>query len=102
MELEKWTPPSKIEEIFEKTAGNAFAAINSPTSGARVTQDLPRGKASFQYYSLGTPNGQKPGIMLEELGIDYDAHCIDATYYYQHSMKKYIYSYLITFLFLKL
>jgi len=102
MELEKWTPPSKIEAIFEKTAGNAFAAINSPTSGARVTQDLPRGKASFQFYSLGTPNGQKPGIMLEELGIDYDAHCNDATYLYQTSMDKNIYSYLITFLFLKL
>ena len=54
--------------------GNQFAAINAPTAGARVQQDLEVGSAPFQLYSLGTPNGIKVSIMLEELGIDYDAH----------------------------
>uniref|UniRef100_A0A6B2LER2 Glutathione S-transferase n=1 Tax=Arcella intermedia TaxID=1963864 RepID=A0A6B2LER2_9EUKA len=38
---------------------------------------MPQGKASFQLYSLGTPNGIKAAIILEELGIDYDAHVIN-------------------------
>jgi GSH-dependent disulfide-bond oxidoreductase len=45
-----------------------------PTAGSRVEANLPRGDARFQLYSLATPNGQKPAILLEELGIDYDAH----------------------------
>ncbi len=36
-----------------------------------------RGKAPFQLYSLGTPNGFKCSILLEELGIDYDAHVVN-------------------------
>ena len=35
---------------------------------------LPVGDTPFQFYSLATPNGQKPAILLEELGIEYDAH----------------------------
>lgn len=31
----------------------------------------------IQLYSLATPNGQKAGIVLEELGLEYDAHKID-------------------------
>jgi GSH-dependent disulfide-bond oxidoreductase len=70
----KWNPPQKVEELFASTSGNKFASINRPTAGAREQQDVPVGNASFQLYSLATPNGQKPGILLEELGIDYDAH----------------------------
>jgi GST-like protein len=71
-----WQPPAKIEEYYKAgaAAGNQFASINAPTAGARVTQDLVKGSAPFQLYSLATPNGQKVGIMLEELGIEYDAH----------------------------
>jgi GST-like protein len=72
-----WTPPEHIEEIFAKTAGNQFAAINSPVAGARTQQDLPDGPAPLQLYSLGTPNGIKVSIMLEELGVDYDAHVVN-------------------------
>jgi len=72
-----WKPPAKIEELFASTGGNQFAAINAPTAGPRVEQDLPVGSAPFQLYSLATPNGQKVGIILEELGIDYDAHSIN-------------------------
>lgn len=33
--------------------------------------------AAIQLYSLATPNGQKIGIALEELGVPYEAHLID-------------------------
>jgi GST-like protein len=33
--------------------------------------------SKIQLYSLATPNGQKAGIILEELGLDYDAHTIN-------------------------
>jgi GST-like protein len=71
----QWTPPAKIEQIFEKVYGHRPASTNSPVAGARTSKDLPVGTASLQLYSLGTPNGQKVSIMLEELGVDYDAHC---------------------------
>ena len=69
-----FTPPDKIEELYAATEGNNFAAINAPTAGAREEVPLPEGDAPFQLYSLATPNGWKVGILLEELGIPYDAH----------------------------
>lgn len=33
--------------------------------------------AKLQLYSLDTPNGQKVGIALEEMGFEYDAHTIN-------------------------
>lgn len=76
MSTPDWSPPAKIEDLYSKTAGNMFAAINSPTAGARLEKDLPVGNAPIQLYSLATPNGQKASIILEELGIDYDAHVV--------------------------
>lgn len=73
----EWKPPSKIEELFAVTAGNKFAAINSPVAGARVEKELPEGTAPVQLYSLFTPNGQKVSILFEELELDYDAHVIN-------------------------
>jgi GST-like protein len=74
----KFTPPSKIEELYSKNiAGTILASINAPTSGARIEKELPRGKAAFQLYSFASPNGAKVSLMLEELGIDYDAHPIN-------------------------
>jgi len=62
--LSDWTPP----EIWEnKASGGRFANINRPTSGSTHEKDLPVGKHDFQLYSLGTPNGVKVTIMLEEL-----------------------------------
>eukprot|EP00271_Cylindrocystis_brebissonii_P015806 TRINITY_DN38837_c0_g1_i1.p1 TRINITY_DN38837_c0_g1~~TRINITY_DN38837_c0_g1_i1.p1 ORF type:complete len:271 (+),score=48.60 TRINITY_DN38837_c0_g1_i1:330-1142(+) len=73
-----FTPPATIEELLKTTPGlGRFSAINSPVSGAREQKDLPKGSATFQLYSLGTPNGQKVTILLEELGIQYDAHTIN-------------------------
>eukprot|EP00600_Ochromonadales_sp_CCMP1393_P008759 CAMPEP_0174970958 /NCGR_PEP_ID=MMETSP0004_2-20121128/9711_1 /TAXON_ID=420556 /ORGANISM="Ochromonas sp., Strain CCMP1393" /LENGTH=295 /DNA_ID=CAMNT_0016220825 /DNA_START=47 /DNA_END=934 /DNA_ORIENTATION=- len=74
--LPEWTPPANIEELFASSAGNKWGAINAPTAGAREEKALPDGSAPVQLYSLATPNGQKVGIMLEELGIDYDAYTI--------------------------
>ncbi|KAL6073238.1 Glutathione S-transferase [Balamuthia mandrillaris] len=34
----------------------------------------PKGDKPIQLYSLATPNGQKIGIALEEMGLEYDAH----------------------------
>lgn len=72
-DVASWAPPAKIETLFAANQ-NKFSNINAPTSGARFEFELPKGSSDFQLYSLGTPNGMKPGIMLEELGINYDAH----------------------------
>ncbi len=36
-----------------------------------MQSELPMGTHPLQLYSLGTPNGQKVTILLEELDIDY-------------------------------
>lgn len=72
---EGWKPPAKIEELFEKPELAPIAkGMNMPTAGPRSQEPVPMGNAPFQLYSLATPNGQKIGILLEELEIEYDAH----------------------------
>ncbi len=61
--------------------GGKWASINRPISGATHEKTLPVGKHALQLYSMGTPNGQKVTIMLEELlalgkDAEYDAHMI--------------------------
>lgn len=61
--------------------GGKWASINRPISGATHEKALPIGKHALQLYSMGTPNGQKVTIMLEELlalgkDAEYDAHMI--------------------------
>jgi len=69
-----WSPATQT--------GGAFASINRPVAGATHEQELPVGKHPLQLYSLGTPNGQKVTILLEELlaaghgGAEYDAWLI--------------------------
>jgi GST-like protein len=75
-----YTPPSVW--TWNKANGGRFANINRPISGATHDQDLPLGQHPLQLYSLGTPNGVKVTVMLEELlalghsGAEYDAWLI--------------------------
>jgi GST-like protein len=67
---------------WDQGHGGAFAGINAPTAGARQEVKLQRGEHPFQLYSLGTPNGVKVTIMLEELlqaghDAEYDAWLIN-------------------------
>ena len=62
-----WSPPSKVEDLFPEVTGSLVASMNRPVAGATHEQRLPRGEAPFQVYSLATPNGQKVGIVCEEL-----------------------------------
>jgi GSH-dependent disulfide-bond oxidoreductase len=67
---------------WSKPSGGTFANINRPVSGATHDKDLPVGRHPLQLYSMGTPNGVKVTIMLEELlaaghrGAEYDAWLI--------------------------
>src|ERR1700741_5221188 len=73
----EYTPP-KIW-TWNKESGGRFANINRPIAGPTHDKELPIGRHPLQLYSLGTPNGQKVTIMLEELlalgysGAEYDA-----------------------------
>jgi GST-like protein len=73
--------PPKIW-VAPASSGGTFASINRPVAGATHKQALPVGKHPLQLYSLGTPNGVKVTIMLEELlalghaGAEYDAWLI--------------------------
>lgn len=63
-------------------SGGKWASVNRPVSGATHEKALPVGKHALQLYSMGTPNGQKVTIMLEELlalgkDAEYDAHMIN-------------------------
>jgi len=75
-----YTPPKVW--TWDKPNGGNFAGINRPTAGSRIQQDLPVGRHPLQLYSMGTPNGVKVTIMLEELlslghsGAEYDAWLI--------------------------
>ncbi len=75
-----YTPPKVW--TWDKASGGRFATINRPIAGATHDKELPVGRHPLQLYSLGTPNGQKVTIMLEELlalgrsGAEYDAWLI--------------------------
>jgi len=70
-----WSPDTK--------SGGRFANINRPVAGPTHEKVLPVGRHPLQLYSLGTPNGVKVTVMLEELlalghrGAEYDAWLIN-------------------------
>jgi len=67
---------------WNKANGGRFANTNRPIAGATHDKDLPVGRHPLQLYSLGTPNGVKVTVLLEELlalghgGAEYDAWLI--------------------------
>lgn len=75
----------QVPQVWTWEAGNGgqFETINRPVSGPRYQQELPVGEHPLQLYSLGTPNGVKVTIMLEELlalgheEAEYDAWLIN-------------------------
>lgn len=73
----------ELPEVWQWEEENSNKGGNRPTAGERFEQRLPVGEAPFQLYSLGTPNGIKVTIMLEELkelgvdGADYDLYQIN-------------------------
>lgn len=73
--------PPKVWK-WDRDVGGAFASINRPTAGPTHDKELPRGHHPLQLYSLGTPNGVKVTVLLEELlalgfeGAEYDAYLI--------------------------
>jgi GST-like protein len=75
-----YTPPKVW--AWNKESGGRFANINRPIAGPTHDKELPVGRHPLQLYSLGTPNGQKVTVMLEELlalghsGAEYDAWLI--------------------------
>ena len=77
----EYTPPRVWK--WDRESGGAFASINRPIAGATHDKELPVGKHPLQLYSLGTPNGVKVTVLLEELlalghaGAEYDAWLIN-------------------------
>lgn len=77
----KYAPPA----IWKWEQGNDsnFSNINRPTAGPTHEKKLSTGEHPLQLYSLGTPNGVKVTILLEELlalghsQAEYDAWLID-------------------------
>jgi GST-like protein len=77
-----YTPPKVW--TWDTENGGRFSKINRPIAGATHEKDLPVGEHPLQLYSLGTPNGVKVTIMLEELlalgrDAEYDAFLINIT-----------------------
>jgi GST-like protein len=75
-----YTPPKVW--TWNKPSGGRFENINRPIAGPMHEKELAVGRHPLQLYSLGTPNGVKVTIMLEELlalghsGAEYDAWLI--------------------------
>ena len=78
---QEYTPPKVWK--WDNQEGGRFSNINRPIAGATHDKELPVGQHPLQLYSLGTPNGQKVTILLEELlalGIkeaEYDAYLVN-------------------------
>lgn len=79
--MAEYTPPEVW--TWDTESGGRFANINRPIAGPTHDKVLPVGEHPLQLYSLGTPNGVKVTVMLEELlaaghvGAEYDAWLIN-------------------------
>ncbi|MEL6288767.1 MAG: glutathione-dependent disulfide-bond oxidoreductase [Pseudomonadota bacterium] len=78
--MSDYTPPAVW--TWDKENGGKFSSTNRPIAGATHEKELPVGKHPLQLHSMGTPNGVKVTVLLEELlaaghsGAEYDAWLI--------------------------
>jgi GST-like protein len=76
-----YTPPEVW--TWDKENGGRFASTNRPVAGPTHEAALPVGRHPLQLYSMGTPNGVKVTVLLEELlarghaQAEYDAWLIE-------------------------
>ncbi len=81
-EAQPYVPP-EVWTWQPGRSGGRFAGINRPVAGSTHEKVLPVGRHPLQLYSLGTPNGVKVTVLLEELlalghaGAEYDAWLVD-------------------------
>lgn len=79
-ESSTYTPPKVWK--WDNQDGGKFTSTNRPIAGPTHDKERPVGTHPLQLYSLGTPNGVKITVMLEELlalgheGAEYDAWLI--------------------------
>ena len=71
--MTEWKAPATLEELL---ASGRFIGTNPTVAGAKEEKELERGEAPYQLYSLATPNGIKVGILLCELGVEFDEHVV--------------------------
>src|SRR3974377_1935141 len=75
--------PSKVWVWNQGDGGGPWGRLNRPTAGPTHERELPVGRHPLQLYSLGTPNGVKVKVLLEELlalghkGAEYDAWLVN-------------------------
>lgn len=80
-DVTSYTPPKVW--TWDAESGGKFANINRPIAGPTHEKSLLVGEHPLQLYSLGTPNGVKVTVLLEELlalgfeGAEYDAYLIN-------------------------
>lgn len=76
-----YTPPTVWK--YDPETNGRWSKTNRPVAGPTHDKVLPIGEHPLQLYSLGTPNGIKVTVMLEELlalghsGAEYDAYLIN-------------------------
>jgi GST-like protein len=77
MSDDEYTPPRVW--TWDEASGGKWNSINRPIAGPTHEKTLSVGEHPIQLYSMGTPNGVKVTVMLEELlalghaGAEYDA-----------------------------
>ena len=80
-EVTEYIPPRVW--VWNEPDGGVWGQHNRPYSGATHSRDMPVGRHPLQIYSMGTPNGVKVTVLLEELlalghsGAEYDAWLVE-------------------------
>jgi len=68
---------SSLPSLVHPFRSMSTDAKSSTPAAAAATAAPSFGSNDIQLFSLGTPNGQKVSIALEEIGVPYDAHTVE-------------------------